>query len=331
MSENQLPIMPVGLVAIGRNEGDRLRKCIESVVGRVSKVVYVDSGSTDDSVAMAQSHGVVVVELDMTRPFTAARARNEGFRRLRKEAPVLDYVQFVDGDCEVVPDWLEKAALFLNERSGVAVVCGRRRERFPDRSLYNMLCDMEWDTPTGEARYCGGDAMMRAKVLEDVGGYREDMIAGEEPELCVRLRAAGWKIWRLGEEMTLHDAAMTRLGQWWKRNKRAGYAYAQGAYLHGAPPERHGVRQSRSAWIWGLGIPVLSISLAIWMEAWGVMFLLIYPLQIIRLALRGTRSAHENWWRALFLVLGKFPELAGQVNFLYNRLSGKTAHLIEYK
>ena len=145
MPESYSAIDQVGLVAIGRNEGDRLRKCIESVVGQVSKVVYVDSGSTDDSVAMARRYGVTVVELDMTRPFTAARARNEGFRRLREESPELDYVQFVDGDCEVVQGWLEKAALFLDEHQDVVVVCGRRRERFPDRSVYNLLCDMEWD------------------------------------------------------------------------------------------------------------------------------------------------------------------------------------------
>ena len=331
MPDDHSPIVPAGLVLIGRNEGDRLRKCIESVVGIAGKVVYVDSGSTDGSVAMARSFGVAVVELDMTRPFTAAKARNEGFRRLRHEGPDLVYVQFVDGDCEVVPGWLEKAALFLNGRSDVAVVCGRRRERFPARSLYNMLCDMEWDTPVGEAKYCGGDAMMRVDALEGVGGYREDLIAGEEPELCVRLRARDWKIWRLGEEMTLHDAAMTRISQWWKRNKRAGYAYAQGAHLHGALPERHGVRQSRSAWIWGLGIPALIISLAVLINAWSLALLLVYPLQVVRLALRGTRSVRENWWRALFLVLGKFPEMTGQVNFLYNRLSGKTARLIEYK
>ena len=329
MNDAQSPIVQVGLVAIGRNEGDRLRKCIESVVGRVSKVVYVDSGSTDSSVEMARSFGVVVVELDMTYPFTAARARNEGFRRLRKEAPELNYVQFVDGDCEVVPGWLEKAVRFLDESSGVAVVCGRRRERFPDRSVYNMLCDMEWDTPVGAARYCGGDAMMRADALEGIGGYREDLIAGEEPELCVRLRATDWKIWRLGEEMTLHDAAMTRIGQWWKRNKRAGYAYAQGAYLHGAPPERHGVKQSRSAWIWGLGIPSLIFGLAILINMWSLVLVLIYPLQIVRLALRGNRSPRENWWRAFFLVLGKFPEAGGQMNFLFNRLTGKSARLIE--
>ncbi len=331
MSENQFSIVPVGLVAIGRNEGERLRKCLMSVVDQAGKVVYVDSGSTDGSVDMARALGVEVVELDMARPFTAARARNEGFRRLRELSPNLAYVQFVDADCEVMPGWLEKATLLLNQHADVAVVCGRLRERFSERSVYNMLCDIEWDTPVGETKACGGNAMMRANVFERAGGYRDDLIAGEEPELCVRLRAAGWKIWCLDEEMALHDAAMTRFGQWWKRTKRGGYAYAQGAHLHGAPPERHGVRQSRSAWIWGMGIPVLTAGLVIWLGVWGLAMLLIYPLQVVRLALRGTRSARENWWRTFFLVLGKFPEVLGQLNFMYNRLTGRTARLFEYK
>ena len=321
--------MNIGVVVIGRNEGDRLRTCLETVVGKAGNVVYVDSGSSDGSVDMAHSLGVDVVELDITRPFTAARARNAGFKRLTEVAPSLTYVQFVDGDCEIVSGWLDTATQFLNERSNVAAICGRLRERYPERSVYNMLCDIEWDAPVGETKACGGNAMMRANVLERAGGYRDDLIAGEEPELCVRLRAAGWKIWRLGEEMTLHDAAMTRFGQWWNRTKRGGYAFAQGAHLHGAPPERHSVRQSRSAWLWGMGIPVLTAGLVICLGVWGLAILLIYPLQLIRLALRGTRSTRENWWRAFFLVLGKFPEVLGQLIFLYNRLAGKTARLIE--
>ncbi|MBI5658495.1 MAG: glycosyltransferase family 2 protein [Nitrosomonadales bacterium] len=325
------PILPVGIVAIGRNEGERLRKCLLSVVGLAGKIVYVDSGSTDGSVEMARALGVEVIGLDMSVPFTAARARNEGFACLCKIAPELGYVQFVDGDCEVVPGWLEKATRFLDEHPDVAVVCGRRRERFPDHSVYNMLCDIEWDTPVGEAKSCGGDALMRAGAFERAGRYRGSLIAGEEPELCVRLRAAGWKIWRLGEEMTLHDAAITRFGQWWKRNMRCGYAYAEGAHLHGSPPERHRVKESRRVWAWGLGIPALAAALSVWMGAWGLALLLIYPAQVVRLASRGTRSTSENWWRALFLVLCKFPEVAGQLRFFHNRLAGKTARLIEYK
>ena len=323
--------MSIGVVVIGRNEGERLRRCLESVSDITDRVVYVDSGSTDGSVAMVLDRGVGVVELDLHMPFTAARARNEGIKLLLKLAPGLDYVQFVDGDCELVAGWLETATAFLDVHKDVAMVCGRLRERYPEYSIYNLLCDIEWDTAIGVAKACGGIAMTRVEAFEAEGGYRADLIAGEEPELCVRLRAAGWKIWQLDTEMALHDAAMTHFGQWWKRSMRGGYAFAEGAYLHGAPPERHWVRESRRALIWGLGIPVVTASLTIWFGVWGLAMLLIYPVQIIRLALRGTRSAKESWWRALFLVLGKFPEAIGQLNFFYNRLVGKTARLIEYK
>jgi hypothetical protein len=250
---------------------------------------------------------------------------------MRILCPSSEYVQFVDGDCEVSPTWLKSALSFLHANPHVAAVCGRRRERFPEKSVYNMLCDMEWDTPIGEAKACGGDVLMRVDAFEEVHGFRPDLIAGEEPELCVRLRAAGWKIWRLDQEMTLHDAAITRFGQWWKRARRGGYAFAEGAHLHGQPPERHRVKETRRVWMWGLGIPVVAVSSVSILGGWGAAVLLIYPAQFIRLASRGTLSAKGNGWRALFLVLGKFPEAIGQLNFLYNRLAGRTAHLIEYK
>lgn len=321
----------MGVVVIGRNEGLRLERCLVSLVGAAEQVVYVDSGSTDDSVQMAKALGVEVVELDMSIPFTAARARNEGFARLQRLLPAMRYVQFVDGDCEVVEGWLSRAQAFLDTRSEVAVVCGRRRERFPQRSIYNLLCDLEWDTPIGEAKACGGDALMRADAFAAASGFRADLIAGEEPELCVRLRANGWKVWRLAEEMTLHDAAMTRFGQWWRRTLRGGHAFAEGAFLHGAAPEKHWLRESRRAWFWGLGVPLATV-IAMLMLGWsGLLLLLVYPLQVVRLARRGGRSPRENWLLALFLVLGKFPEMLGQAKFFLNRFgTGKTA-LIEYK
>ena len=323
--------MSIGVVVIGRNEGERLRKCLESVQKIADWVVYVDSGSIDGSVAMALGMGLGVVELDLSAPFTAARARNEGFNKLLELAPGLAYVQFVDGDCEVVGGWLETAAAFLNGHNDVAIVCGRLRERYPERSIYNLLCDIEWDTPVGASRACGGIAMVRVGAFEDVWGYRADLIAGEEPELCVRLRAVGWKVWRLEAEMALHDAAMTRFGQWWKRALRGGYAFAEGAYLHGAPPERHWVRESRRAWVWGAMIPLATFAAVLGWGGWGFALLAIYPLQVVRLARRGGRSARENWWRALFLILGKFPEAIGQMKFLYRRLTGMKLGLIEYK
>jgi glycosyltransferase involved in cell wall biosynthesis len=323
--------MNVWVVIIGRNEGNRLLRCLQSLSNQVSQLVYVDSGSTDDSVNLARGMGAEVVALDMTTPFTAARARNAGFDQVKRLDPQVEYVMFVDGDCEVSSDWLNIAGNFLATHLDVAAVCGRRRERYPEKSIYNLLCDIEWDTPIGETRACGGDVLLRADAFESVGGFRPDLIAGEEPELCVRLRSAGWKIWRLDQDMTLHDAAMTRFGQWWKRTVRAGYAFAEGAHLHGSPPERHFVRESRRALIWGLAIPVVAVILTVWLGVWGLTVLLVYLVQILRLALFGSRSKRENRWRALFLVIGKFPEAVGQLNYFYNRTLGKTARLIEYK
>ncbi|MGH7864642.1 MAG: glycosyltransferase family 2 protein [Candidatus Binataceae bacterium] len=321
----------VGVVVIGRNEGERLVKCLESVATQAALVVYVDSGSTDGSVPMARSVCSEVVELDMRIPFTAARARNEGFEHMRQLAPDLPYVQFVDGDCEIDAGWFEAAIEFLDAHPDVAAVCGRRRERYPERSIYNLLCDIEWNTPVGEARACGGDALMRVDAFEKASGYCAGLIAGEEPELCVRLRAAGWRIWRLDKEMTLHDAAMTRFAQWWKRTLRGGYAFAQGADLHGASPERLGVRESCSAWFWGLGLPLLAFVCTALVGSFGLVAFAIYPLQVVRLALRGDRSMRENWWRAVFLVMGKFPEMLGQLKYLTHRCLGGKSRLIEYK
>lgn len=221
-----------GCVIIGRNEGERLERCLESACKAFAQVVYVDSGSTDKSVQKAEAAGALVVNLDMTQPFTAARARNEGLAQLYQTLPDLQYVQFIDGDCELVSSWPSAAAAYLDNNPGVAVVCGRRRERYPDASVYNRLCDIEWNTPTGEATACGGDALMRIKALNDVNAYNANLIAGEEPEMCHRLRMQGWKIYRLDEEMTLHDAAISRFGQWWKRGARGGYAYFRVFWLH---------------------------------------------------------------------------------------------------
>ncbi|MBF8755965.1 glycosyltransferase family 2 protein [Pseudomonas guariconensis] len=321
----------IGVVVIGRNEGARLERCLDSLTDAADQVVYVDSGSTDGSVPMAKARGVEVLALDMTQPFTAARARNEGFARLHRLMPEVRYVQFVDGDCEVVAGWLPAARAFLEQHPDVAVVCGRRRERFPKRSIYNQLCDLEWDTPVGQAKACGGDALMRADAFIQTAGYRADLIAGEEPELCVRLRAQGWKIWRLDAEMTLHDAAMTRFSQWWRRSLRGGYAFAEGAFLHGAAPERHWLRESRRAWMWGLGIPFVTL-LACALFGWGgFLLLLVYPLQVIRLMRRGRGSLQQNGLQAGFLVLGKFPEMCGQVKFLLKRFGVGKSVLIEYK
>ena len=321
----------VGVVVIGRNEGERLRGCLSSAVREARHLLYVDSGSSDGSVALAQSLGVETLALDPGTPFSAARARNEGRERLLRRHPDLQYVQFVDGDCELCAGWLAGAVEFLDRHADAAVVSGRLREKRPEGSVFNTLIQFEWDLPTGEVRSCGGIAMMRASALDQVQGFRTDLIAGEEPELCVRLRRNGWRIWRLAQDMALHDLAMSRFSQWWKRELRNGHAFAEGVALHGAPPERHYVKEYRSALLWGLGIPLGTLASIAYLGAWGAVGLALYPLQVVRLALRGKRSARENWLYGLFLVIGRFPTTLGVLRFHLRRALGHRQRLIEHK
>lgn len=324
------PSFVFGAVAIGRNEGERLKQCLNSL-SAATQLVYVNSGSSDGSVTWARQMGIDVVELDLTLPFTAARARNAGFRRLLHLCPALSYVQFIDGDCELNREWPEAALSFLSSHPDVGAVFGRRRERYPDRSIYNQLCDREWDVPVGELSSCGGDVLICVKAFEAVGGYRDELIAGEEPELCVRLRRAGWKIWRLDYEMTLHDAAILQFKQWWRRQVRSGYAFAQGANLHGRSPDRHWVWESRRALFWGLFLPFLLIGLFVAFGWWTLPFLLIYILQILRRASHIPGPLLSRLRLSLFEQLTRFPEAIGQLKFFRDRLLGKHGRLIEYK
>jgi GT2 family glycosyltransferase len=327
------PRAEIGSVIIGRNEGERLVRCLDSVLSQVAVAVYVDSGSTDDSMTIARQRGVQVVPLDLDRPFTAARARNEGLARLLEISSEVRFVQFVDGDCQLRDGWIEAAHEQLMLRSEVVVVCGRRRERFPEASIYNALCDVEWDGNPGDVDSSGGDALMRCEAFQSMGGFNPRLIAGEEPDLCYRMRRAGGTILRIENEMTWHDAAMTKFGQWWKRARRAGYAYAENHWDHRC--DRAGFRRSdlRRILFWGGAVPIVILGLSIW-QPWYAFGLLVFPLQALRIS-RKLDPMPEKRELALSYawscVLGKFPEILGVIQYHVYRVVGRRGSLIEYK
>lgn len=211
----------IGVVVIGRNEGHRLSRSLASALNASPLTIYVDSGSTDGSVTRARNLGVPVVELCKSKSFSAARARNEGASALLRICPSLELIQFVDGDCELQPGWIENAAALMFRSPAIGAVSGRRREVNGIASMYNRLCDWEWDVPLGSTDFIGGDALVRVPAFLASGGYDEGFIAGEEIDLSIRLRARGWVLWRQEQEMTLHDAKILKFSQWWQRQSAA--------------------------------------------------------------------------------------------------------------
>lgn len=330
---------PVGIVIIGRNEGDRLRRCLASIRG-AGNIVYVDSGSTDGSVAAAETAGAAVVALDVDRPFTAARARNAGLERLLEISPECRYVQMVDGDCELAPGWIATATDALDADPTLAVVFGRRRERHPGASLYNAMCDEEWDVPIGPARACGGDALFRVEALRQAGGYDPTLIAGEEPDLCWRMGAKGWRVRRLPAEMTLHDAAMTRFGQAHRRAMRAGHAFAELVWRHGTAADPSWRRAVASTILWGITLPALAVIGLIAALAWLPTLILplgiagLYGLQWLRISAAKRRAGAGGRYArgaAAVLLATKLSQAEGLIRFHVNRLRGRRGGLIEYK
>ena len=317
---------PVDVVLIGRNEGARLVAALESIQGATRQVVYVDSGSTDDSIAEARKRDAKVVTLDMSIPFTAARARNAGFDAL--DDP--EFVQFIDGDCTLVPGYIDAARAFLEGNPQVGMVTGWRAEIHPEASLYNDLCHWEWRRPAGEILACGGDMMVRAELWKEVGGMNPQVIAAEDDEVCCRFRKAGWKLHRIPHEMTRHDAAMHRFAQWWKRAERTGHGFAQVGQLH---PD-YFVKERRRVLVYGLLLPVAALIGALIAWPLALIPLALYALNYLRTArglIREGLPANRAWRHAVLLTLSKFPNLVGMARYHWRRLTGRAMRIIEYK
>lgn len=319
----------LGAVAIGRNEGDRLKACLRSLIRFCDRVVYVDSGSSDGSVAFARSLGVVVVELDIDIPFTAARARNAGFKALEEQGP-LDLVQFVDGDCEVVAGWLEAGVKALEDNPSLGLVTGWRREIHPDASVYNAMFEADWHRPAGPIITCGGDMMVRTEAFRQIGGFNPNVIAAEDDEFCLRLGQAGWLLERLPLEMTTHDANMKSFGPWWKRSIRDGHGFAQVGWMHPS----HFRRERLRVWVYGLVLPLIFLSGLILGPWISILVLVVYALSYFRTArnlrLRGVAAALALK-QAFFLTISKFPNLSGMLIYHNRRRKGGDMQIIEYK
>jgi glycosyltransferase involved in cell wall biosynthesis len=331
----ELPL--VSVVVIGRNEGARLERCVRSVAAMLrgtfsTELIYVDSGSTDGSVALAAERGAEVIALHAARP-TAALGRNAGWRAANGE-----FVLFLDGDT-VLHERFVLGSLPEFADPAVAIVWGHRRELYPRHSLYNRVMDLDWVYAPGLTSFCGGDALFRRAVLEATGGFDETLIAGEEPELCRRITGLGGRILHVDRAMTGHDLDIRRFSQYWRRAARAGHAFAEVSerFAGSADPFwMEDARRNRKRGAILIAVPAVMLLMAL--AAHSAWPLVLAGLMFLALALR---TAWKARWKssdhvALLLYgvhshLQQIPIFCGQMEFFWNRRRGRQALLVEYK
>lgn len=328
--ETKTPVhTDVGVVVIGRNEGQRLMLCLDSLERAgvdKERLVYVDSGSSDGSVERVRQRGFDALVIEP--PYTAAKGRNAGFTHLTTKHTgknELLAIQFVDGDCEYFPAWIDVASDVLRKEPSIVAVTGVQHERRPEATIWNLLCDVEWTGVVGEMDTFAGNVMVRVSALYQSGLYNPELIAGEDPELSIRVKkSTGGRIVRIDEPICLHDVDMTKASQWWKRNVRSGHAYAQVSEMHGEAPLRFWKKETRSNWIWGAALPLAAPPLVA--PAYTYLFWRIY-----RDARRRGLDARAARIYAFFTTVGKVPQALGQAKYWLNQLRGKKQEIMEYK
>lgn len=323
MNEHQPEI---GVVIIGINVASYIADCIRSVhladypQERIS-VIYVDGGSMDDSIGIAKSFDqVTVVELDDPHP-TPGRGRNAGWKALSTP-----YIQFMDADTIVHPDWFKRS---IDRIEGQCVaVCGHRRERYPQKNIFHVLTEMEWHYEMGPCRYFGGEVLLKRTVLEETGGFDENLVAGEDPELSYRIRQNGWEIQRLDLPMTRHDINMRHLRQYIKRAYRSGYAYAEIGLRF--------MRNTEKMWLKELirvtakaMLPILLISGGV-MVGWagtGLFLGLIVLFRPMFSLPRLKRTYGQTWTHTLTYAVHSacvvFPQFFGVLRYLSGKALGR--------
>jgi GT2 family glycosyltransferase len=326
----------VAAVVIGRNEGERLPPALRSVQSAGLRVVYSDSGSSDGSPEAAKDLDVPVVELDPSRPFSAARGRNEGLAEALRRWPAIEFIMFLDGDCTLEPDFPAAALGAFAEHPDCAIVTGHLAERFPERSVYNRLCAIEWRSPAGpitDMNGLGGIMAVRVAAFRAVDGFNEQAIAGEEPDLAVRLGLAGWSVLKIDQAMATHDAQMLRFGQWWTRAVRGGHAMAHRYARHGRTRFRDGRRAVRSATFWGFALPLGVLALLLPTRGLSLLLLGGYGWlgwRVYRYYRSVGLDGSDAWLATRFILYSKVPEFLGIVRYGVNRWRGQF-RVIEYK
>ena len=329
----------ISVVVIGRNEGQRLARCVESIhcirgfEGERIEIIYVDSASTDGSAELAATYGAQVIVLHAERP-TAALGRNAGWRVARAE-----FVLFLDGDTILHPDFAKAALEPMLQDASIAAVWGHRREIHPEDSIYNRILDLDWVYAPAITEFCGGDVLIRRSALEEVNGYDSELIAGEEPEMCRRMRARGYRILHIDHPMTGHDLQMTRWSQYWKRAIRSGHAFAEISqrFRDSDDPswDRDRKRNLMHAgfWMGSLAIAVTASLLRL-----TILPLVLWVAVLVALSLR---SAWKARWKSDNVItlslygfhshLQQFPICIGQLQYAFDRKRGNRRALIEYK
>ena len=307
----------ISVIVIGLNEEKVIGECLSSISGLklsdcILEVIYVDSGSTDKSIKIAESFSNVrVVSLNDANP-SAAKARNLGVSVTNSE-----FIQFVDGDSILDEQWLKIALPILSSDNSIGAVFGSIEEVDKKSNIYMKVCQFDWYMPPGDYRLCGGNALWKRSVFDEVGLFDGKLIAGEEPDLCFRVRQKGYRIVCIDSPMVKHDLDMHYFKDYWNRSVRSGTAYAIIAMRYRKTQEKlwlkEMTRNFAEVFIWLL-LLTFGIFYSWKIAATLLVFFLSYRIgKVILNVLSRSRGGLDALLYALHIQFSRIPLVYGQI------------------
>jgi glycosyltransferase involved in cell wall biosynthesis len=313
----------ISCIVIGINSARTIVSCIKSIkksdYPKLIEIIYVDGGSSDNSVELAKKLGVKVIQLKQEHP-TPGRGRNVGWKNASNEL-----IQFLDGDTTLDQKWLKKAIKHIDNKT--VAVCGYGKEKDPNKNWYHLVADLEWSNETGNIKYFGGNVLIKKSILEETSGYNDNLIAGEDPEFSFRIREKGYNIKRLDSLMYYHDINMNNLKEYFKRCFRKGYGYAEVGTMRLKKKEYGWIKRTIKTTIKTIGTFVFLILALLFQNIYFVSFALllnIIPIiKISRFKKQYKLNIKKSIIYALHLVLAAYLTTAGVFRYYIGKLFNK--------
>lgn len=242
----------VSVIIKAFNEEKNICAAIESSLAAVAEVggevILADGHSTDRTVELAAQYPVRVVQLVNARERCCGVGPQLGYQHSRGE-----YVYLLDGDMRMVPGFLPEALSFLAQHPEAAGVGGRVAELNTESLEYRErgLRAAAHLSP-GEVDRLDGGGLYRRRAIEECGYISDrNLHSYEEFDLAARLRARGWKLWRIAVDAVTHYGHDVPPYQLLLRRWRSGYACGAGELVRGAIGQPHmrlvwrGIRELR--------------------------------------------------------------------------------------
>ncbi len=222
----------ISFIVIGRNEGENLIKCFESILATVLfnrikeyEIIYVDSDSSDNSIEIVKQFKQVRI-FKITGVYNAAIGRNIGYKESKG-----NILFFIDGDMELFPEFLanvidENLQLRYDFVSGQLqdYLCGNKRNY-----LNNSIHHSDRAQKDKFHAVTGGIFLIKRNIWELVNGMNNKYVEGEDFDLGLRLSKKDIFLLRRKELIAKHYTVDYRISKiMWKKLLDCSQFYSRG-------------------------------------------------------------------------------------------------------